>query len=295
MSDRRLGFIGLGVMGGPMARNLLRAGYQMTVYDLRPEAMQPLVGEGATPARSSRQVAEQSDVVITVLPDSPDVELAVLGRDGVRDGIREGALFIDMSTISPATALLVHERLAERGVQVLDAPVSGGEIGAKEGTLSIMVGGDEQAFERALPILRVLGKRIVRIGGPGAGQIAKICNQILVGVTLVGVAEALTLARKAGVDVAKVREALLGGFAQSRVLEVHGQRLLDRRFEPGFRVRLHRKDLALAQEAGRLHQVPLFATSLVAEMMDALLARGKGELDHAALALLMEELAGLGE
>jgi len=292
MKDR-IGFIGLGIMGKPMAENLLKAGYELTVYNRTLAKAEELARSGAKVARSSREVAEKSDVVITMLPDSPDVESAVLGTDGVAEGVRPGMLFIDMSTIAPATARLIHERLKEKGVDALDAPVSGGDVGAREGTLSIMVGGEEAAFRRALPILQVLGKNIVHIGGPGAGQVAKACNQIIVAVTIQAVAEALTLARKAGVDPARVREALLGGFAQSRTLDLHGKRLLERNFEPGFRVRLHRKDLAIALQTAKEFSVPLFATSLVAEELDALLARGAGDLDHSAVALLIEELAGL--
>jgi 2-hydroxy-3-oxopropionate reductase len=294
MTDTRIGFIGLGIMGRPMAGNLLRAGYSLCVYDIRPEAVASLVGEGARGAMCAREVAEQSEVVITLLPDTPDVELAVFGQDGVSQGARPGMLYIDMSTIAPSAARRIHDRLAAQGVEALDAPVSGGELGAREATLSIMVGGKASAFERALPILRTLGRRIVHVGGPGAGQLAKACNQIVVAVTLQAVAEALTLARKAGVDPQKVREALLGGFASSRVLEVHGLRMIERHFEPGFRIRLHRKDLRIALETACELSVPLLATSLVANELDALLARGLAELDHSGLALLVEELAGMG-
>lgn len=202
-------------------------------------------------------------------------------------------LFVDMSTVAPSTALKVHEAMHQKGVQALDAPVSGGEIGAREGTLSIMVGGEEEAFQRALPIFQTMGKNIVRVGGPGAGQVTKACNQVIVALTIQAVAEALTLARKSGVDAGKVREALLGGFAQSRILEVHGKRMIERTFQPGFRLKLHRKDLAIALQTGKERGVALFATAQAAELMDALLAQGKGDLDHSALALLVEQMAGL--
>ncbi len=289
----RIGFIGLGVMGRPMARNLLKAGYSLVVHNRSRAAVDELAGEGAAKASSAREVAENSDVVITMLPDSPDVEAVVLGPEGVIGGLRSGQLYIDMSTIAPATARKVYEALQKKGVEALDAPVSGGDVGAKAGTLSIMVGGKEEAFERAKPLFEVMGKNIVLIGEAGAGQVTKACNQVVVALTIQGVAEAMTLARKAGVDPARVREALLGGFAQSRILDLHGQRILDRNFKPGFRVRLHRKDLAIALQTGREHSLPLPATAQAAEMMNALLAQGKGDLDHSALALLVEQLGGV--
>lgn len=288
----RIGFIGLGIMGKPMARNLLKAGYSLVVHDLNRSAVEELAGEGAKAASSSKAVAEQCDVVITMLPDSPDVEQVVFGPEGVAEGIRAGMLFVDMSTIAPVTARKVYEALNAQGVEALDAPVSGGEVGAKAGALSIMVGGTEAAFQRARPIFEVMGKNIVLIGEPGAGQVTKACNQIVVGVTIQAVSEALILARKSGVDPAKVREALLGGFAQSRILELHGQRIIDRTFQPGFRVRLHRKDLAIALQTGREVSLPLMLTSQVAELMNALIARGDGDLDHSGLAHLLEQMGG---
>lgn len=289
----RIGFIGLGIMGKPMARNLMKAGYGLVVHNRSRASVEELSKEGAKAAVSAQEVAQSSDVVITMLPDSPDVEQVVLGPAGVLEGVRQGMLLVDMSTVAPSTSIKIHKALEQKQVQALDAPVSGGEIGAKEGTLSIMVGGDEKAFERALPILQAMGKNIVRVGGPGAGQVAKACNQVIVALTIQAVAEALTLARKCGVDPSKVREALLGGFAQSRILEVHGKRMLDRAFQPGFKMRLHRKDLAIALQTGREQGVALLATAQAAELMDSLLAQGKGELDHSGLALLVEQMAGL--
>ncbi|MEJ5376037.1 MAG: 2-hydroxy-3-oxopropionate reductase [bacterium] len=289
----KIGFVGLGIMGKPMARNLMKAGYELVVHNRSRASVDELAREGAIPANSSQEVAELSDVVITMLPDSPDVEQVVMGPKGILEGVRPGMLFVDMSTVAPSTSVSVHRAMQAKGVEALDAPVSGGEIGAREATLSIMVGGAEQAFERALPILKSMGKNIVLVGGPGAGQVAKACNQVIVGLTIQAVAEALTLARKCGVDPARVREALLGGFAQSRILEVHGKRMIEKTFQPGFRIRLHRKDLAIALQTGKEQGVSLLATAQAAELMDSLLAQGKGELDHSCLALLVEQMAGL--
>lgn len=274
-----------------MARNLLKAGHALTVHNRSRGPVEELAAEGGVPASSPKEVAERSDVIITMLPDSPDVEEVVLGRGGVREGVRPGALFIDMSTVAPATARKVHRELAEAKVQSLDAPVSGGEAGAKAGTLSIMVGGEEEAFRRAMPVFQTLGKNILLVGGPGAGQVTKACNQVVVALTIQAVAEALAMARKAGVDPAKVREALLGGFAQSRILDVHGRRMLDRDFVPGFKTRLHRKDLGIALQTAREHGVPLLGTAQIAQMMDALIAQGMGDMDHSILYLLEERLA----
>jgi len=289
----RIGFIGLGIMGGPMARHLLKAGYPLTVTTRNPAVVEAFAKEGATPAASAKAVAQNSDVIITMLPDSPDVEAVVLGENGVADGIRPGSLYIDMSSVAPATARKVHEALKAKGAEALDAPVSGGQVGAEQATLSIMVGGSEAAFSRALPIFQVMGKNIVHIGEAGAGQVTKVCNQIVVALTIQAVSEALTLAKKSGVDVGKVREALLGGFAQSRILDLHGKRIIEGNFQPGFRIKLHRKDLRLALDAGREQGVPLFATANAAELMDALIAQGKGDLDHSGLATLYESLSGM--
>jgi 2-hydroxy-3-oxopropionate reductase len=284
----RIGFIGLGTMGKPMARNLMKAGYSLVVHNRSRQSVEELAKEGAVPATSSKEVAEQSDVVITMVPDSPDVEKVVFGPDGVIEGVSSGMLYIDMSSIAPATSRQVHEAMKAKGVESLDAPVSGGEVGAIEGTLSIMVGGVEEAYKRALPLFEVMGKNIVLIGGPGAGQVTKACNQMVVAMTIQAVSEALTLAKRAGVDPARVREALLGGFAQSRILELHGQRILDGDFKPGFKIRLQRKDLNIALRTGRELKVPLFATAQAAAILDKLLAQGKGELDHSAMALFLE-------
>lgn len=289
----RIGFIGVGIMGKPMVLNLLKAGYAVTVHDLNRQPVDELVQQGADSAGSARAVTEQSDVVITMLPDSPEVEAVVFGPDGVLEGIRKGMLFIDMSTIAPATSEKISKVLSEKAVDALDAPVSGGDVGAKAGTLSIMVGGTKAAFERALPLFQVMGKNIVHIGDAGAGQVTKACNQIVVGMTIQAVAEAMTLAKKAGVDIEKVRDALLGGFAQSRILDLHGKRILEGNFQPGFKIKLHRKDMNIALQTGRTLSVPLPGTAQVASQMDAIIAQGNGDLDHSALALFLQELSNV--
>ena len=288
----KIGFIGLGIMGKPMSIHLLKAGHQVIVLKSS-GAADALLAEGAQLAGTPKEVAEQSDVVITCLPDSPEVESIVFGSDGVLAGLSAGDLFIDMSTIAPATALKIFNAMAEINVEALDAPVSGGEGGAKSAALSIMVGGSQAAYDRALPIFEKMGKNIVRIGDAGSGQVTKACNQVVVALTIQAIAEALNLAKKAGVDVAKVREALLGGFAQSRILDVHGQRFLDNNFAPGFKINLHRKDMNIALQTGKDLSVPLPGSALVATQMDALIAKGDGELDHSALALLLGEMSGL--
>ena len=294
MANERVGFIGLGIMGKPMALNLINAGYELAVLGTN-KAHSELENAGARVLKTPEEIARNSDILITMLPDSPEVEEVVLGENGVLEGIREGSLFIDMSTIAPSTATKIYSILQEKGAEALDAPVSGGQTGAEEGTLSIMVGGNENAFSRARPLFDVMGKSAVLIGDAGAGQMTKACNQIVVGITIQAVAEALTLAGKAGVDVAKVRKALLGGLAQSTILERYGQRILDRNFKAGFKIKLHRKDMNIALQAGKEFSVPLSGTAQVAVNMDALLAQGKGELDHSALALLTEQLSGLKE
>jgi 2-hydroxy-3-oxopropionate reductase len=286
LSKPVVGFIGLGIMGKPMAQNLLRAGYPLVVLNRSRAAVDELVAEGAQAGDSPGDVASRSQVVITMLPDSPDVETVVFGENGIAQGIEDGALYIDMSTIAPATARKIAEALGRGGVDVLDAPVSGGEAGAKNAALSIMAGGSEAAFERAKAIFEALGKNIVHVGPSGAGQVTKACNQIVVGVTLEAVAEALALADASGVDPAKVRAALLGGFAQSKVLEVHGQRMIERNFVPGFKAKLHRKDMNIAAEAGDERALDLVAAKLVRERFDELLAKGEGERDHSALRTL---------
>jgi len=280
-------------MGKPMALNLLRAGYALVVHSRSRGPVAEVTAAGAADGGSAKAVAERADIVITMLPDSPDVRQVVMGPGGVLEGARAGQVMVDMSTISPLVSREISAALQAKGVEALDAPVSGGQKGAIDAALSIMVGGPHVVFERVRPIFQAMGKNIVHIGdAPGAGQVAKACNQIIGATTIMAVAEALTLARKSGVDVAKVRQALLGGFAQSRILDQHGQRILDRNFAPGFRITLHRKDLGIALDAGKAYGVPLMATALVHEAMDSMIAQGHGDLDHSALARFVEALAG---
>jgi 2-hydroxy-3-oxopropionate reductase len=286
----RIGFIGLGIMGKPMAFHLLNAGYPLTVLQSN-KAAGELVAVGARAADSPKSVAAQSDVVITMLPDSPDVEQVVLGKDGVLEGLRAGGLVIDMSTIAPSVARKIAQAARAQGADALDAPVSGGEVGAKNATLTIMVGGSSAAFERAKPILEKMGKSITHVGEAGAGQITKAANQIIVGVTIAAVSEALLLAAKAGVDPVKVREALMGGFAASRILELHGNRMIQRTFAPGFKIKLHRKDMNIVLNTARELGVVLPMSANVAELMNGLIASGAGELDHSAFVTLLEKLA----
>lgn len=288
----KIGFIGLGIMGKPMARHLMKAGYPVSILKTS-RAANELEKEGFTTYADPKTLAANCDVIITMVPDSPEVEAIVYGDNGILSGIKKGSLFIDMSTIAPAASIKIHVALKGVGVDALDAPVSGGQAGAEGATLSIMVGGDEKAFERAKPIFEKMGKNIVLIGKSGAGQTTKACNQIIVGMTIQAVAEAMTLAKKSGADLAKVRAALLGGFAQSKILDLHGQRIIDRNFKAGFKTKLHRKDMNIALQTGRTLSVPLPGSAIVASHMDAIIAQGNGELDHSALALLMESLSGI--
>jgi 2-hydroxy-3-oxopropionate reductase len=291
MANPIIGFIGLGIMGKPMARNLIKAGYSLVVHNRSRAAVDELSKEGAQPASSSKEVAARSEVIITMLPDSPDVELVYAGENGVFSGVKTGMLLVDMSSISPIVARKLAADAQNRGMDMLDAPVSGGEAGAIGATLSIMIGGKASAVERAMPIFQALGKNIVHVGDAGAGQVTKAANQMVVGTTTAIVSEALVLAAKAGVDPAKVRQALLGGFAQSKILEAHGQKMLDRNFKPGFRIRLHEKDMKIALATGLEYGVPLMVTSQVAQMMTAMKSMGNGDLDHSGLVRFVEELA----
>jgi 2-hydroxy-3-oxopropionate reductase len=286
----RIGFIGTGIMGRPMALNLLRAGHELQVYARRPEALEPLTGAGARPCASPRESAREAQVVFTVVGDTADVEQVLLGAQGVVEGAPAGSVVVDMSTISPGATRTFAARLAERGIDMADAPVSGGEQGAIAATLSIMVGARPEVFARILPLLQQLGSSIVHVGGNGAGQVTKLCNQVVIGQTLVGIAEAFALTRAAGVDPGRVRAALLGGFAQSRALEVHGQRILDRNFAPGFKTRLHHKDMRLVLETAHDLGVALPGSAQVAQYLNALMGAGRGELDSSALATVIEDL-----
>jgi len=286
-----IGFIGLGIMGKPMARNLMKAGYQLVVYNRTPDPMNELAAEGARAASNPRAVAEQSDVVITMLPDSPQVQEVMTDEHGVLASARAGTLVIDMSTISPVVTQKLAQAAQARGVRMLDAPVSGGDIGAQQGTLSIMVGGSAEDFEQAKPLFEVLGKTIVHVGGTGAGQVVKACNQIVVALTIEAVSEALVLGSKAGVDPAVILRVLSGGLAANRVMEVRGPNFLQHNFQPGFKIALHHKDLGIALAAGREYGVSLPVTAIVDQMLQALKLRGQGEQDHSALLTLIEDWA----
>jgi len=286
-----LGLIGVGIMGRPMCRNLLRAGYPVTVYDLDRAGMEELVAEGAVAGTSPRSVAEAADILISMLPDSPQVREVYLGTDGAFEALRPGWLAIDMSSISPSTARELAAGAAAGGAEMLDAPVSGGDKGAIAGTLSIMVGGTEAAFERALPILSVMGKTIVHVGPAGAGQVVKVCNQVVVAVVIEAVAEALVLGAKAGVDPGRIADVLQGGLAATKVLELRRENMLSGRFDPGFRVRLHLKDLKNALELGREIDVALPAAAQVEQLMRAMVAAGRADYDHSGLVTLVEDLA----
>jgi 2-hydroxy-3-oxopropionate reductase len=291
MSNPTIGFIGLGIMGKPMARNLLKAGYMLVVHNRSRAALDELTKEGAHAAMNSQEVAARSEIVITMLPDSPDVELVYAGDKGIFSGVKSGSLLIDMSSISPVVARKLATDAEKRSCDMLDAPVSGGEAGAISAALSIMIGGKTSAVERAMPIFQALGKNIVHVGEAGAGQVTKAANQMVVGTTIAIVGEALVLAKKAGVDPAKVRQALLGGFAQSKILEVHGQKMLDRNFKPGFRIRLHEKDMKIALATGSEYGVPLMVTGIVGQMMTAMKGMGNGDLDHSGLVRLIEQMS----
>jgi 2-hydroxy-3-oxopropionate reductase len=291
-----LGFVGLGVMGKPMAKHLVAKGHRVVVHNRSRGAVDELVAAGATAGASAADVARQSDIVITMLPDTADVELVLTGADGVLSGLRKGSVVVDMSSISPVATRRLAATVAARGATMLDAPVSGGEIGAVNATLSIMVGGDPAAFARVKPVFECMGnpERIVHIGAePGSGQVCKVCNQVAIGGALAGVSEAFAIARKAGVDAALVRQALLGGFAASRVLEVHGERMLKNNYVPGFRAKLYQKDLRIAGETAGASNVAAPATAIVTQLVNALVASGGGDLDYSAMGTVLFKLSGL--
>ena len=289
----KLGFIGLGIMGRPMALHLMKGGHSMAVYARRAESMLPLREAGAVACASPQDVAAQADVTFVMVADTPDVEQVILGSGGCAEGAARGAVIVDMSTISPSVTRRIAERLAAQGVEMLDAPVSGGEVGAINGTLSIMVGGGPEAFEQVRPLFDLMGKNIVHVGANGAGQVAKSCNQIVAAVTIEAVAEALLLAEANGVDAAKVREALLGGFAYSRVLELHGKRMLERDFSPGFKARLHQKDMRIVLQSAHELGVALPAAALAAQHINGLVGGGEGDLDSSAIYQVLARMSNL--
>jgi 2-hydroxy-3-oxopropionate reductase len=292
-----VGFIGLGVMGRPMALNLLKSGFGVIAHSRSRGAVDTVVAAGARAADSPADIARQTTCIVTMLPDGPDVEQVLTAANGVFSAVQPDSIIVDMSTIAPATARRLAKAASSHGATLLDAPVSGGEIGAIEGTLSIMVGGDGTALERVRPVLQAMGnpERIVHIGESGSGQICKACNQLVIGGTLAAVGEAFALAMKSGVDPSKVRAALLGGFAASRVLEVHGERLLKKNFKPGFPARLYRKDLRIVMDAINEAQSPAPVTAIVQQLLTALVADGKEALDYSALGTVLARLAGVKE
>lgn len=291
----RVGFIGLGIMGRPMALNLLQGGHDVTVWARRKESMAPLLAAGAQGAESPAGVATAADVVFSMVADAPDVREVLLGRQGVVQSKRAGLMAVDMSTIPPAAAKSIGADLAAQGVTFLDAPVSGGEVGAVAGTLSIMVGGDQAAFEKVQPLFACMGKNVVHIGVSGAGQVAKAANQILTGVGVLAVAEAMAFAKKNDTDPAKVREALLGGFAGSKILENHGQRMIDRNFKPGFKSWMHEKDMNIVMQTAHDLGLYLPASAATAQMYKAMVGSGLGEQDSIAVLKLLEQLSGQSE
>ena len=285
-----IGFIGLGIMGRPMALNLIKGGHSLFLHS-RSGVPQDLTSAGGRACGSSREVASQADIIITMVPDTPDVEAVFFGADGVAQGLSAGKTVVDMSSISPIATKTFATRIGELGCDYLDAPVSGGEVGAKNATLSIMVGGSEAVFARVRPVFELMGKNITRVGGSGDGQTCKVANQIVVALTIEAVGEALLFASKAGADPARVRQALMGGFAASRILEVHGERMINRTFDPGFRIELHQKDLNLALAGARALGVSLPNTAMAQELFNACLAQGGAKWDHSAMVRALEKLA----
>ena len=287
----KLGFIGVGIMGKPMASHLLAAGHRVHVCDLLSEPVKELCSKGAVACSCCKEIAQESDVIFIMVPDTPDVEAVLFGESGVVEGLRPGSIVVDMSSISPIATKEFAKKLGALGVKMLDAPVSGGQVGAEKATLSIMVGGQPEVFEQIKPYFEIMGKNIVHIGDNGDGQTCKVANQIVVALTIEAIGEALLFASKAGADPAKVRAALLGGFAQSRILELHGERMIGRSFDPGFRIRLHQKDLNLALQTARNLGLSLPNTATAQELFNAVAAHGGSELDHSAMVLALETLA----
>ncbi|MFT3956685.1 MAG: 2-hydroxy-3-oxopropionate reductase [Piscinibacter sp.] len=286
----KLGFIGLGIMGAPMAGHLRAAGHELFV-NTRSQVPQALADAGAVACASPKEVAQRADIIFTMVPDTPDVEKVLFAENGVAAGLSKGKTVVDMSSISPIETKAFAKRINELGCDYLDAPVSGGEVGAKAASLTIMIGGPEAAFERVLPLFQLMGKNITRVGGNGDGQTTKVANQIIVALNIAAVGEALVFASKAGADPAKVRQALMGGFAASRILEVHGERMIKRTFNPGFRIQLHQKDLNLALQGAKALGVSLPGTANAAQLMQACAAHGLAEQDHSALVRALEILA----
>jgi 2-hydroxy-3-oxopropionate reductase len=285
-----IGFIGLGIMGRPMAEHLQKGGHALFVYDIG-KLPEDLLSGGAKGCSSGKEVAQNSDVIITMVPDTPHVEAALFGKEGVAEGLSPGKIVVDMSSIAPVATKDFARRINERGCEYLDAPVSGGDVGAKAASLTIMVGGSQQTFDKVKPILELMGKNITLVGGNGDGQTTKVANQIIVALTIEAVGEALLFAAKAGADPAKVRSALMGGFANSRILEVHGERMVKRNFDPGFRIELHQKDLNLALQGAKQLQISLPNTATCQELFNACAANGGSAWDHSGMVRALEMLA----
>lgn len=287
----QIGFIGLGIMGKPMAKNLLKAGYSLTVYDIVGEPVEELVTEGAARGSSNKDVAAKSDTIITMVPDSADSEAAILGPEGALEGARPGSVIIDMSSIAPLVSQRIAGECADKGVEMLDAPVSGGEPGAINATLAIMVGGKQEVFDQHFDLLKTMGSNVVLTGDIGAGGITKLANQIIVAANIEALSEALVLAQRAGVDPEKVWNAIRGGLAGSAVMEAKGPMMLDRNFRPGFRIRLHQKDLRNVLQTAQELNVPLPATALMQQILGALVNEGEADSDHAAILHFIEDMA----
>ncbi len=289
----KIGYIGLGIMGGSIVRNLMKAGHELVIHNRSQQIVQELAAAGATPAESPKAVAEQVEFVFTNLPDTPDVEKVVLGPNGIIEGAHEGLIYIDNSTIKPETARMIADKLAAVGIAALDAPVSGGDVGAKNGTLTIMVGGTQEAFDRTAPLFAAMGKAWVLVGDSGAGQIAKVCNQIIVGAQMVGMAEALITAQKAGVDPRRVVEAIKGGAAQMWTLDVKPPRLFAGNRNPGFKAHMQHKDLGICLDTGKTYGIPLPMTAVIQQMYTAMLEMGYREQDNSAVITVYEMLTGV--
>jgi 2-hydroxy-3-oxopropionate reductase len=289
-SGLKIGFIGLGIMGAPMAMHLLQAGHMLFVNTIG-KVPQDLAGSGATICTTARGVAERADIIFVMVPDTPDVEAVLFGSEGVASGLSKGKTVVDCSSIDPIATRGFAQKIQALGCEWLDAPVSGGEVGAKAASLTIMVGGEPSTFERVRPLFELMGKNVTLVGGPGDGQVCKVANQIIVALTIAAVGEALVFASKAGADPARVRAALMGGFASSRILEVHGERMIKRTFAPGFRIALHQKDLNLALQGARALGIALPQTAGAAQLMQACVALGHGQADHSALVKALETMA----
>jgi 2-hydroxy-3-oxopropionate reductase len=289
-SGLKIGFVGLGIMGTPMAGHLLKAGHMLFVHT-RSKVPQELADSGATVCTTARGVAERADIIFTMVPDTPDVEHVLFGEYGVASGLSKGKTVVDCSSIDPIATRGFAQKIKDLGCGWLDAPVSGGEVGAKAASLTFMVGGEAETFERVKPLFQLMGKNITLVGGPGDGQVCKVANQIIVALNIAAVGEALVFASKAGADPARVREALMGGFASSRILEVHGERMIKRTFNPGFRIALHQKDLNLALQGARALGVALPQTANAAQLMQSCAALGLGQSDHSALVKALENMA----